>query len=60
MTLSELSFRLLSDMENKNFNHNISEERNYIHIKFTDKEGLVLISYRISKTIYENLNGKSK
>lgn len=54
MTMEQLAFRLLEDIENKNMTHEIKHDKNFIHIIFNSADGDILISYRISKTIYFN------
>lgn len=55
MTMEQLSFRLLEDIENKNMTHEIKHDKNFIHIIFNSADGDILISYRISKTIYKEI-----
>lgn len=55
MTLDQLSERLLEDIENPNLRHKIKNDKNYIHIIFNSTDGDILISYRISKEVYQKI-----
>lgn len=55
MTLDQLSVRLLEDIENPNLKHKIKHDSNFIHIIFNSADGDILISYRISKEVYNKI-----
>lgn len=59
MTLEQLSWRLLDDLDNPNMTHSIKHDKNFIHIIFNSTGGDILISYRISKEIYQKIKIKN-
>lgn len=57
MTLDQLSERLLEDIGNPNLRHKIKWDKNYdyLYIIFNSADGDILISYRISKQVYQKI-----